>query len=86
MAEKMEFQSEAKQVLELMINSVYSNPDIFIREQVYLVVTSAVPVETECQYKLVINPVNSVLPIEIEPNNTKNEASSVKTSSKYLYL
>lgn len=32
MAEKMEFQSEAKQVLELMINSVYSNPDIFVRE------------------------------------------------------
>ena len=32
MAEKMEFRSEAKQVLELMINSVYSNPDIFVRE------------------------------------------------------
>ena len=32
MAEKMEFQSEAKQVLELMINSVYSNPAIFVRE------------------------------------------------------
>ncbi|MCR5336902.1 MAG: molecular chaperone HtpG [Synergistes sp.] len=32
MAERMEFQSEAKQVLELMINSVYSNPDIFVRE------------------------------------------------------
>ena len=32
MAEKMEFQSEAKQVLELMINSVYSNPGIFVRE------------------------------------------------------
>lgn len=32
MTEKMEFQSEAKQVLELMINSVYSNPDIFVRE------------------------------------------------------
>lgn len=32
MVEKMEFQSEAKQVLELMINSVYSNPDIFVRE------------------------------------------------------
>lgn len=31
-AEKHEFQSEAKQVLELMINSVYSNPDIFVRE------------------------------------------------------
>jgi len=30
--EKHEFQSEAKQVLELMINSVYSNPDIFVRE------------------------------------------------------
>lgn len=32
--EKHEFQSEAKQVLELMINSVYSNPDIFVRELV----------------------------------------------------
>lgn len=32
MTEKLEFQSEAKQVLELMINSVYSNPDIFVRE------------------------------------------------------
>ncbi|MDR1509922.1 MAG: molecular chaperone HtpG [Synergistaceae bacterium] len=31
-AEKHEFQSEAKQVLELMIHSVYSNPDIFLRE------------------------------------------------------
>ncbi|MDR1914997.1 MAG: molecular chaperone HtpG [Synergistaceae bacterium] len=31
-AEKMEFQSEAKQVLDLMIHSVYSNPDIFLRE------------------------------------------------------
>lgn len=30
--EKHEFQSEAKQVLELMIHSVYSNPDIFLRE------------------------------------------------------
>ena len=28
--EKHEFQSEAKQVLELMIHSVYSNPDIFL--------------------------------------------------------
>ncbi|MDR3255139.1 MAG: molecular chaperone HtpG [Synergistaceae bacterium] len=33
-AEKFEFQSEAKQVLELMIHSVYSNPDIFLRELV----------------------------------------------------
>ena len=31
-AKKHEFQSEAKQVLELMIHSVYSNPDIFLRE------------------------------------------------------
>jgi molecular chaperone HtpG len=31
-AERHEFQSEAKQVLELMIHSVYSNPDIFLRE------------------------------------------------------
>ena len=30
--EKHEFQSEARQVLELMIHSVYSNPDIFLRE------------------------------------------------------
>lgn len=30
--EKHEFQSEAKQVLDLMIHSVYSNPDIFLRE------------------------------------------------------
>ncbi|MDR1966450.1 MAG: molecular chaperone HtpG [Synergistaceae bacterium] len=29
---RYEFQSEAKQVLELMIHSVYSNPDIFLRE------------------------------------------------------
>ena len=34
MAERMEFQSEAKQVLELLINSVYANPDIFVRELV----------------------------------------------------
>ncbi|MDR0616806.1 MAG: molecular chaperone HtpG [Synergistaceae bacterium] len=32
--EQFEFQSEAKQVLELMIHSVYSNPDIFLRELV----------------------------------------------------
>jgi molecular chaperone HtpG len=31
-SEKHEFQSEAKRVLELMIHSVYSNPDIFLRE------------------------------------------------------
>jgi len=31
---RYEFQSEAKQVLELMIHSVYSNPDIFLRELV----------------------------------------------------
>lgn len=30
--QQYEFQSEAKQVLELMIGSVYSNPDIFVRE------------------------------------------------------
>lgn len=30
--EKHEFQSEAKQVLDLMIHSVYSNPDVFLRE------------------------------------------------------
>ncbi|MDO4219586.1 MAG: molecular chaperone HtpG [Synergistaceae bacterium] len=30
--EKHEFQAQARQVLDLMINSVYSNPDIFIRE------------------------------------------------------
>ena len=34
MQEKLEFQSEAKQVLDLMIHSVYSNPDIFVRELV----------------------------------------------------
>lgn len=32
--EKHEFQSEARQVLELMIHSVYSNPDIFLREMI----------------------------------------------------
>ncbi len=32
--EKYEFQTEAKQVLELMIHSVYSNRDIFLRELV----------------------------------------------------
>jgi molecular chaperone HtpG len=31
-AERHEFESEAKRVLELMIHSVYSNPDIFLRE------------------------------------------------------
>ena len=31
---RYEFQSEARQVLELMIHSVYSNPDIFLRELV----------------------------------------------------
>jgi molecular chaperone HtpG len=31
-AETLEFQSEARQVLDLMIHSVYSNPDIFLRE------------------------------------------------------
>lgn len=30
--EKYEFLSEAKQVLDLMVHSVYSNPDIFLRE------------------------------------------------------
>ena len=34
MQEKLAFQSEAKQVLDLMIHSVYSNPDIFVRELV----------------------------------------------------
>lgn len=32
--ERHEFQSEARQVLELMIHSVYSNPDIFLREMI----------------------------------------------------
>ena len=32
--ERYEFQSEAREVLDLMIHSVYSNPDIFLRELV----------------------------------------------------
>ena len=31
-AEKMQFQAEARQVLDLMIHSLYTNKDIFLRE------------------------------------------------------
>lgn len=30
--EKKEFQAESKRLLELMINSIYSNRDVFLRE------------------------------------------------------
>ena len=30
--EKKEFQSESKRLLDLMINSIYTNKDIFLRE------------------------------------------------------
>jgi molecular chaperone HtpG len=31
-AEKFEFQAEVKQLLDLMIHSLYSNRDVFLRE------------------------------------------------------
>ena len=32
MMEKYEFKSESKRLLDLMINSIYTNKDIFLRE------------------------------------------------------
>ena len=32
MMEKLEFKSESKRLLDLMINSIYTNKDIFLRE------------------------------------------------------
>ena len=32
MAETMQFKAEVKQLLDLVIHSLYSNPDIFLRE------------------------------------------------------
>ena len=32
--DSMQFQTEVQQLLQLMIHSVYSNKDIFVREQI----------------------------------------------------
>ena len=51
-AEKMNFQTEAKQLLQLMIHSLYSNKEIFLRE----LISNASDAIDKLRFEAIANP------------------------------
>ncbi len=52
-------------------------PNLQVKEQTYLLVTSSSKTESEAGYKLIASPLDSVVAVEFEPNNSKAEAAVI---------
>ena len=69
MSEKMKFEAEVQQLLHLVINSLYSNRDIFLRE----LVANAADAIDKARFESLTNPdISAEWEIVIEPNRKKN--------------
>ena len=69
MSEKMKFEAEVQQLLHLVINSLYSNRDIFLRE----LVANAADAIDKARFESLTNPdISAEWEIVIEPNKKKN--------------
>ena len=57
-------------------------PALYIKDSVYLVVTSNVDNNTDAGYTLIISEINSFNPLEVEPNNRKEDANVINSIIK----
>lgn len=72
-AEKFEFQSEVKQLLDILVYSLYKNKEVFVRE----LISNAVDALNKVQFETMTNPEiedkNAELKIDISFNQTQNK-------------